>query len=703
MISTKQSALIGVLGWLCAPLGLLAAVEGRVVTSAGQPIEHARVTLVDGSDEVFTDLRGEFRFADAETPAELAVSHPRFESLRLEVSRSEPVEVRLKPKIYEEIAVSANRGEESFSPVSVATAVLNPAASLAPPRTLTEMVAQVPSVAENGQGGIFQTYSIRGVSRQRILTLVSGMRIVSERRAGVSASFVDPLLMRKVDILRGPSSTYYGSGALGGVVQLFPREFEGWSLRAGYGSQGDEHYQVLGWGGGGWSLGLARRQAGEGETPRGEELNSGFTQTSATLLKSWSAGRFDYRIQAVASAGRDIGKSNTDFPDRTTVYPSESHLLLRFAMRSPAGSSFEAWIHPNDLETRVRRPGIDRTDLSNQAIDLGFNWQKPVRLGRTSSIRIGVDYFGRRAVEATEVARDSAGGGISRQTTLDDGQEDEVGAYGALEWNRGPAVLLAGGRLVWQRQENRDRPSTDDAALTGFAGLVLPLGRDLEFAANLGSGLRFPSLGERFFSGVTGRGFVEGNPGLGSERSLNADVGVRWYGDQLFLAGYLFRNEIDDYIERIEREADLLTFVNLTSGTLEGFEFEGFYQFDRRWNFFFGAHLLEGRDDAGTPLADVPADRIYLGGRWDGDRWSWQGRWEERRQKTDFGSGEKPIPSASLLSTSLRFDWREDLSISLSAHNLLDEEYFNTVDRKVPLAPGRSLAVSFSWLKRPEP
>ena len=55
-----------------------------------------------------------------------------------------------------------------------------------------------------------------------------------------------------VDVLRGPSSTYYGSGALGGVVQVFPREFESLRLTLGYDSYGDENYQVLGWGAGDW-------------------------------------------------------------------------------------------------------------------------------------------------------------------------------------------------------------------------------------------------------------------------------------------------------------------------------------------------------------------------------------------------------------------------------------------------------------------
>ncbi|NIM63411.1 MAG: TonB-dependent receptor, partial [Acidobacteria bacterium] len=100
---------------------------------------------------------------------------------------------------------------------------------------------------------------------------------------------------------------------------------------------------------------------------------------------------------------------------------------------------------------------------------------------------------------------------------------------------------------------------------------------------------------ERFFTGTTGRGFVTGNPVLDPERSLNVDAGVRWYGDKIFLAGYIFRNEIDDYIERIDVSDGELTFVNLTSGTIEGVELEGFCQLSTDLGLSFGGHWMQGR------------------------------------------------------------------------------------------------------------
>ncbi len=706
----RRAAIAAALALCLAPAAVFAAIAGRVVGSKGAPVDGARVEDAASGATAFTDARGRFELAAAEPPLVLRVSHPRYfeREVAIDGAAAEPLEIALEAKqqIFEEVVVSASRGEGGAVPVSIAATLVEPGAAAVEPATLAELVATVPGVAENGQGGMFQTYSVRGVARQRVLTLFSGMRIVGERRAGVSASFVDPRLLRSVDVLRGPSSTYYGSGALGGVVQLFPRAFDGAAAEAGWRSAGDESYVVAGWGDERWSLGLARRQSGRGRTPAGETLNDGFEQASAVLEREWEGGGRTWTLLAVASEGRDIGKSSTEFPERITIYPQESHLLVKLAVASAAGWRLEAFAHPNDLETRVEESaasGGGGSTVRNEAFDFGLNWQRELELRPGVTSRLGIDLFGRRSVTADEVERAPlAGGGLAtaRSRTLDGAHEDEAGLYGAVEWQVGQATLLAGGRLAWQRQENGGDAGDDDTAWSAFGGLVVPLGGGFELAANAGRGLRFPSLGERFFSGTTGRGTVVGNRDLEPERSLNLDVGLRWFGQSLFLTGYLFRTEIHDYIERIEVEPDVLAFVNLTSGEIVGVELEGQLRVGSRWNLAFGAHALEGRDAADVPLADVPADRLFLGAGWRHGRWRTNGRWEARAAKRDPGSGEKAIPAAHLVSLSVAFDWTERLSLNVGGRNLLDEEYFNSADRKVPLSPGRALSAGISWRAR---
>lgn len=688
-------------------------IKGRI-ESGGLAVEHAKVLAVDNGQEVFSDGRGRFQITDCQKPCNLVVSHPRFHDFTTVVEAGQTGELTIalqaKQEVYEHVDVTASRGGSSYAPASVASTVIKVDDKAAAPSTLTELVEGVAGVAENGQGGIFQVFSIRGVSRHRVLTLVAGVPIIGERRAGVSTSFIDPTLMGSADVLRGPASTYYGSGALGGVVQVFPRTFEGWHLDSGFDSFGNTNHQRIGWGEtdskGSWSFGLAHRSADNDEAADGTELNVKYTQFSAAITRTWSANGRDYELQALPSYGRDIGKSNSRFPDRITNYPRETHLLLRFGVRSEndgAPWKLSAFIHPNSLITDDLRPGDRRTEVDNEAFDFGASWQRDWTMadrgGNLANLSgsYGIDYVGRRSVNADERRESLLDGSIVELRTLDDGSQDEAAVFGSLRWNLGAATVLAGSRLTWQQQQNSRSSSRDDTAWTAFLGYVRPLGGGLEIAANLGTGLRFPNLSERFFTGTTGRGGVIGNPDLDAESSVTADLGLRWYGSKAFLSAQVFHQTIDDYIERIELNDDLLTFVNLTSGTIQGLELEGFYQLADPWLLSWSGHLIDGDDDDDNPLADIPANRLQLGIEYARGAWNSQLQVQFRASKDDPGSGEQAIPSAQLVSASTSYQLRDTLALTLSGRNLLDEEYFNSADDQAPLSPGRSFGLSLSW------
>lgn len=683
---------------LAAPAA--AEIRGEVTTAAGVPVEGARVQVVDGPS-ASTDRRGEFSFPDADPPALLLVTHPRFDDGVVQVAADHvgPVTVSLvaRQEVFDEITVSATRDAAGvFQPVSVAATSVKPEERPAPPSTVQEMIEGVPGVAENGQGGLFQTYSVRGTAGQRILNLLAGARLVTDRRAGVAFSFVDPLLLGTVDVVRGPSSSYYGSGALGGVIQAFPARFERLRLAGGYSSAGDEAYQMAGWGNDTWNLGIAHRKAEDAETPDGERLFSRYEQWSGVVEGLWEVGDGTaLELVVVPSAGRDIGKPNVEFPERVTLYPEENHLVASVTARKPGRYRLNLWAHPNELETRVSEGGtIDRVE--NVSADFGANAQWEVDLPAALSGRIGLDYFGRRGTEATEESFGPGGELLDRATTLD-GSEDEAGLYGALRRGIGRATVEAGARFTYIRQDNAGFEAQDDTAWAGFVGATLPLAGGFELAGNVGTGLRFPSLSERFFTGTTGRGEVISNVDLDPERSVSADVGVRFFGERLFVAGYVFRNEVDDYIERIQIEPGVRTFVNLTSGTIQGLEANGFYQVAPELRLSWDGQYVDGEDDAGTPLADVPADRVALQADWGRGRWATQARLQHRFAKDDPGSGEKAIPSADVLSAAVSYELREGFRLSLNGENLLDETYFPSADEQAVPATERAVGIGLTW------
>ena len=83
-----------------------------------------------------------------------------------------------------------------------------------------DLMVAIPGVAASGQGGLFQSYSLRGFGRSRIRTEVSGVPIITDRRAGNSLSFLPPAFIDTLRADMGPASSLYGSGAMGGVMSV---------------------------------------------------------------------------------------------------------------------------------------------------------------------------------------------------------------------------------------------------------------------------------------------------------------------------------------------------------------------------------------------------------------------------------------------------------------------------------------------------
>jgi len=581
------------------------------------------------------------------------------------------------------IAVTAELPESTSAPLGASSTVITPEESSGTPSNLTDLVVASPSVSQNGQGGHFQVFSVRGVSRQRVMNLVSGMRINSERRAGVSVSFVDPLLMGSVEILRGPSTTLHGSGALGGVVQVTPQVFDGWVVHAGYDTRGDENYQVVGFGVGKWSVGLARRDAGDAEAADGTVLNSHFTQYSATLARNWSSGPRRYQLLFIPTLADDIGKANTDFPERTTNYPLERHQMLKFSIDSENGWQLDTWVHGQDLETEVFEMNA-RAQVVSDSLDYGVRWERRERWSEGPALRWGLQATGRHDVDAVE---------MGQPPSLDDAREIEAGAFATLHWTRPATEYEIGARLSGQEQENTGFPDEDLTAMNGFVGATRRFGERVRLRGSLSSGLRYPSLSERFFTGTTGAGTIIGNPDLDAERSLSGEISLRWLGRHTLVHTAVYRNEVDDYIERVPLATDIRTFVNLVSGTLQGAELQIVVLPRESWNVTLGGHVTRGRADDGAPLADVPPHQLYAGARYRRGAWTLSARLAHRLPKTDPARGELSRDAADELRASVEYGFGGLWSLAVSGSNLFDEEYFFAADEKAPLAAERSFGL----------
>ncbi|EDI9055041.1 TonB-dependent receptor [Salmonella enterica] len=81
-----------------------------------------------------------------------------------------------------------------------------------------DLLHSVPGITLSGTGITNgQDVNLRGYDRRGVLVLVDGVRQGTDT-GHLNSTFLDPALIKRVEIVRGPSALLYGSGALGGVI-----------------------------------------------------------------------------------------------------------------------------------------------------------------------------------------------------------------------------------------------------------------------------------------------------------------------------------------------------------------------------------------------------------------------------------------------------------------------------------------------------
>ncbi|MDQ0652671.1 TonB-dependent receptor [Pseudomonas cedrina] len=161
----------------------------------------------------------------------------------------------------QQVTISATRNEQDVSSVPSTVSVQErEALDRQNVNTIRELVRYEPNVSVGGAGGRSSNsgYNIRGIDGDRILTQVDGVEVPDNFFNGPYAktrrNYVDPEIVKRVEILRGPASALYGSSAIGGAVSYFtldpddiikPGQDYGARLKTGY-SSADESWLTSG-------------------------------------------------------------------------------------------------------------------------------------------------------------------------------------------------------------------------------------------------------------------------------------------------------------------------------------------------------------------------------------------------------------------------------------------------------------------------
>lgn len=711
-----------VLALLGAPTALL-ALEGRVVQD-GHPVADATVSIVGRPGSARTDHDGRFTWQpDPAPPFEVLVVLPGGQyatPVRVEaVEPGQVVTVALGPTLEESVVVTADAAPHiEAPPASAVTVLAREDIEQRHPQRLTDVLENIPGAGRIDEG---QTVvpSLRGLARGRTLILVDGARVSAERRAGPSATFLDPFVLEGVEVSRGPGSVAYGSDALGGVIHARTRQAEPGSplgvtfwgnLGAGLPERSAGAEVSRGLREGGVTFMARYRDVDDYRTPKGKVLNSGAMDRGllARFQHEAGPGRLSFGLQA--DEGRNFGKPASDAGATRTSYPREDsdRLTASYEMdplRWASRLAFTGFLGGYRLVTDRQSTNLtQRSDV--RAKDFGLRAQAVIPAGKTR-VEAGLDVNGRFDLEA--LGSEFGSTGSSQQASIEDASRIDLGLYTSAEATLAPR-LRANGGLRADRVTTRNHGgffgdfSTGNGALSGFASMTAALGREVALTGQVSRGFRDPTLSDRFFNGVTGRGFATGNPLLEPETSLQFDLALHFKVRRLRGDFYAYDYRIDDLIERYECESGCIPggppqffFRNRGRARLRGIELELAGDLGAGVSLEIGAQTAWGRTlDDGTPVDDVPARVVTLvlrksldrAGAYAFGRAAVQGR-DER-----WGPTEKLTPGFATFDLGAGWRVRRRHELRLVLRNLLDQDFPASADAAAVLAPGRSASLT---------
>lgn len=676
---------------------LAATLTTRLVDADGKPLARAQVSIAGQQGSARTDAEGRVSIPNITFPATLIVVGSGGELFPpLHVEASVP-ELQFARTYTESVTVTSGAAPNIEAPPAAARVVVGAEEiDERKPSHVSDTIGRVAGASLRGEGPPAVPI-LRGLGGGRTLLLFDDAPLVAERRAGPSATFVDPFLIGAIEIARGPGATAYGSDALGGIIHIRPRDpvrgepslrFDG---LAAIGAEriGGVAVETMADAFGGALLAAAHaRFASDARDPQGNRIEPSSFRDRGLMLRfvrdhDW--GRL--RAGVVTSVARDVGAPSSEATK--TVYPDERATLVTFGA---------------DLQpSRTWSAAAVRASIGSYSITTQRGTSSATVKARDASLRVTATRYGdgsRLVTGASFVSRFD----LRAPDSVEDAGRYDLGVFATYEQRMTPLVLLAGGaRGDRVSSRNRGGSAGDrEHRRNAFSGHVAvsagPL-RNVTATLQAATGFREPSLSDRYFRGVSGRGFATGNPDLRPETSVQFDAAMRWSGKRATAALYGYDYRIADLVERYRSGADFF-FRNRGEARVRGIELETTTQLPRRFELLAGAAMARGEDtDSGDPLDDIAPLGAHVTLRRSAARGSLFATLSAFARDERAGPVEAPRAGQATIELGGGWWWTRSLELRVVVRNAANRTYFASADAAAALASGRSVVVGISGRK----
>ncbi|MFC4728256.1 TonB-dependent receptor domain-containing protein [Coralloluteibacterium thermophilus] len=597
----------------------------------------------------------------------------------------------LAPRTLPEIVVTATATERPVEgvPASV-TVITREELERRPIEDLTDALRGTPGVSLTGIGFGRRGVRLRGMSSDDTLTLVDGRRITPSGGAIAHSDFdmgwVPVEAIERIEVVRGPMSSLYGSEALGGVVNVITRSAtDAWrgSVTAG-GSvrddgRGGETHQIGAYAGGPLIPGVLGLTVHAEDRRRAETPDAADPLVSAQEGRAARSGRIGLRWtpSAAQRVDLDVMESRED-RWRDALQAGGAPYHYRYAddiERRQVALSHQGGWQWGDTLLRAYRTDLDRVNARSRGTPTGAQHLREDTVDGHASLRLGA-------------AHRVSLGGEWRREQLDDPTVNAAGHAAIVH------------RALFLQDEIELTPTLsgvvgariDDHEDFGIhrsprAYLVQQLGAGWTLKGGYGRGFKAPSLkqlspGYRA-TGGGGMFTIVGNPDLAPETNATWEFGTEYRHGDWSLQATAFQNTLHDLVQTLcvsdcgIRGREQRTYVNVDEARIRGLELAVGVPLAETLRLdanYTRLHTLDRAND--RPLAERPRHGGALGLSWaPADRFDARLRGEYVGSQVQYsGANTVGLPAYLLWSADLRYRFSPWLSLRAGVENITDEQ-----------------------------
>lgn len=635
-------------------------LSGRVVNEKLEPVLGASVILIGLKLGASADENGNFIIKNIPYGTYnlqiTAIGYKKINISNFLINEaSKTVNITLKESLLQtqQIIVSAGKYAQQVQDLTVSTTVLQPEViSKKNYLTFDEYLRTVPGIQVN-----LEQVSIRGSSGYskgagaRVLVAVNGLPMYSGDNGDIVWEMIPVSDIERVEIVKGPASSLYGSGAIGGVINIITKGSVKKAItnfRNYFGTYDKPSYDV-------WDWSKSQRY---------------FYGTELTHSNSYNGIGYTFSLKKFDNEGyrqNDFSKRYLGYLKLNYALDEKSNLTFFTNYLSMNRGNFLYWkdsrnalvpkdedngntvksdrvftglIYQQQISEKVSseiKTSYYRTKFTGYGLEITTSTAQLLRGEALATYKESDDFF---LVGGMEISNANIASNIFKNPSFFGGAAFAQAEYKGID----KLILTAGVRYDYIKMDS----TSGKNAITPRFGLNYKFSDDFIIRSSIGTGFRAPTPSEVFTSTAIGGGIsVIENPNLTYEKSLSFELGANYTYNNISFDAAFYQTDYNNFIEpNLTKEGDI-QFLNLPKARIQGFEFVA------DWNlvpnlisFSLGYNYMWSRDiDKNKSMKYRPRNTVYTNLRFTPSsfEFGFDFRYWSKVEEIDFTLAEPPL------------------------------------------------------------